>query len=80
MQLRTHWLVGALKMLFEEVTNVPVSSVILVEEDAELESRALCLVVFGRNDGTSSFCLRQSDTRASANLPRRRMMCPEAER
>ena len=58
-----------------------VSSVLLVVvEDAESESRALRLRGFARNDGTSSFDARHSDTRASADLPRRCMTCPEPER
>ena len=46
------------------------SLLVLVVEDAELEGRALCLGDFARNDGTSSFRARHSDTRASADLPR----------
>jgi len=49
-------------------------------ELGELESRKLCLLVFGGDDGTSSFRPRPSDTRASADLPCHGMMCPEAER
>ena len=57
-----------------------VSLVVSVEKDAELESRALCLVVFGSDDRTSSFRLRYSDMQASEELPRRCMMFPEAKR
>ena len=36
--------------------------VLVVEEDAELEGRALCLGDFGRDDGTSRFRPRHSDS------------------
>ena len=47
-----------------------VSSVVLiVEEDTGLEGCSLCLRDFGRDDGTSRFRPRHSDTQASADLP-----------